>query len=79
MPSLTDIKVVDTTGAGDIFGGSAVWQLLQTGKEPEELDEAELRQIVTFACTAAGLSTTQFGGMSSVPAYETVICAMDRK
>ena len=31
-PSLTDIKVVDTTGAGDIFGGSAVWKLLQLKK-----------------------------------------------
>ena len=76
VPSLTGIKVVDTTGAGDIFGGSAVWQLLQTGKQPEELEEVQLRQIVSFACTAAGLSTMKFGGMSSVPAYETVISAM---
>ena len=76
VPSVSGVKVVDTTGAGDIFGGSAVWQLLQTGKQPEELEEAQLRKIVTFACTAAGLSTTKFGGMSSVPAYETVIGAM---
>ena len=67
VDSLKDIKVVDTTGAGDIFGGSAVWKLLQTGKRPEDLDEAELTQIVSFACRAAGLSTTKHGGISCVP------------
>ena len=67
VDSLKDIKVVDTTGAGDIFGGSAVWKLLQTGKAPEALDEAALREIVSFACKAAGLSTTKHGGISSVP------------
>ena len=73
VPSLSDIRVVDTTGAGDIFGGSAVWKLLTLGKAPETLDEEELRQVVTFACTSAGLSTTKFGGISSVPSYEEVM------
>ena len=72
VPSLKDIKVVDTTGAGDIFGGSAVWKLLQHGKAPETLNEEELRDVVSFACTAAGLSTTKPGGISSVPAKEAV-------
>lgn len=76
VPSLSGIKVIDTTGAGDIFGGSVVWQLLQTGKAPQELCEEELRQAVTFACTAAGLSTTKSGGISSVPDYETVLQRM---
>ena len=67
VPSLKDIKVADTTGAGDIFGGSAVWKLLQYGKAPETLCEAELKDVVSFACTAAGLSTTKPGGISSVP------------
>ena len=67
VPSLSNIKVVDTTGAGDIFGGSAVWKLLQYGKAPETLCEAELKDVVSFACTAAGLSTTKPGGISSVP------------
>ena len=72
VPSLSGIHVIDTTGAGDIFGGSAVWKLLQTGKAPEALTEAELRDIVSFACTAAGLSTTKPGGISSVPSLSTV-------
>ena len=72
VPSLKDIKVADTTGAGDIFGGSAVWKLLQYGKAPESLNEEELRDVVSFACTAAGLSTTKPGGISSVPEREAV-------
>ena len=76
VPSLTDIQVKDTTGAGDIFGGSAVSKLLETGKAPETLNVQELTEVVSFACTAAGLSTTQFGGISSVPACEDVVARM---
>jgi fructokinase len=75
-PSLTDIQVKDTTGAGDIFGGSAVWKLLQIGKAPEILREDEMREVVRFACTAAGLSTTRSGGISSVPEYKEVMARL---
>ena len=67
VPGLAGLSVADTTGAGDIFGGSAVWKLLQCGNAPEALDECQLREIATFACTAAGLSVTKNGGISSVP------------
>ncbi len=73
VPSLSGIHVIDTTGAGDIFGGSAVWKLLQTDTAPADLEEAQLRHIVSFACTSAGLSTTRSGGISSVPAYAEVL------
>lgn len=76
VPGLSGINVVDTTGAGDIFGGSAVSQILKYDKAPEELCEEELWQIVSFACTAAGLSTTKPGGISSVPDLETVLAKM---
>ena len=76
VPSLSGIRVIDTTGAGDIFGGSAVWKLLQLGKAPESLTEAEAREVVSFACTSAGLSTTRSGGISSVPDYEEILKRM---
>ncbi len=76
VPSLSGISVIDTTGAGDIFGGSAVWKLLQLGIAPEELEENQLREVVTFACTAAGLSTTRSGGISSVPDMEEVLARL---
>ena len=72
VASPTGIHVVDTTGAGDIFGGSAMSRFLKLGKAPEALTEAELCDIVRFACTAASLSTQKHGGISSVPAPEEV-------
>lgn len=79
VPSLKDIQVTDTTGAGDIFGGSAVWKLLSLGEAPETLNEVQLREIVRFACTSAGLSTTKPGGISSVPEYEAVLERLESK
>ncbi len=76
VPSLSGIKVIDTTGAGDIFGGSAVWKLLQYGTDPAAMDGKTLRDVVRFACTSAGLSTTKSGGISSVPEYGQVMEAM---
>lgn len=77
VPSLSGVQVKDTTGAGDIFGGSAVYRLLECGKAPEAIEDNELREIVRFACTSAGLSTMRYGGISSVPEYEEVIRAMN--
>ncbi len=73
VASPAGIRVVDTTGAGDIFGGSAMSQLLQCGNAPAELTEAELTRIVRFACTAASLSTQKHGGITSVPEPKEVL------
>ena len=71
------IRAVDTTGAGDIFGGSAMSQLLKTGKHPGELTAEELQGIVRFACCAASLSTQKQGGISSVPEEQDVRSLMN--
>ncbi len=73
VPSLKDVQVKDTTGAGDIFGGSAVWKLLQYGADPGTMDKATLEDVVRFACTSAGLSTTKPGGISSIPEYADIL------
>ena len=78
VPALQGIKVIDTTGAGDIFGGSVVWKLLQLNKAPDQLTAEELKDAVTFACTAAGLSATRSGGISSVPDYTDILCHMQK-
>ena len=67
------VTPVDTTGAGDIFGGSAVAWLLKSGKAPEELDEKELAAMGAFASTAASLSTEMPGGIPSIPSEEAVL------
>lgn len=73
VPGLSGIKVVDTTGAGDIFGGSAVFQLLQLTKPVDALSAEELTAVAGFACAAAGLSTTKAGGISSVPEQSDIL------
>lgn len=66
------IQVVDTTGAGDIFGGSAMSQFLRLGKAPEALTVEEMRAVTRFACCAASLSTQTHGGIGSVVPEEAV-------
>ena len=39
------VRTVDTTGAGDIFGGSAVSRFLELGKTPEQLTQEDLAYI----------------------------------
>ena len=65
--SCPQVRCVDTTGAGDIFGGSAVSRLLALGKDPAALTEEELRGVGSFAATAASLSTQAQGGIPSIP------------
>ena len=76
VPCPTGIKVVDTTGAGDIFGGSAMSQLLRLGKAPEALSLSELRDITRFACFAASLSTEKRGGLDSIPEEKAVLALL---
>lgn len=73
-PSVTP---VDTTGAGDIFGGSAVSRILKLGQTPDRLNELQLTEIARFASAAASLSTQHLGGISSIPSLEQVqqLCA----
>ena len=78
VPGLTGLKVIDTTGAGDIFGGSAVYKLLQLQKAPETLSEEELTGVVRFACSSAGLSTQKSGGISSVHEYAQVLETLEK-
>lgn len=67
VPGLKGLKVVDTTGAGDIFGGSAMYKLLETGKDPAELSDAELNEVCGFAVRMSGLSVTKSGAIPSIP------------
>ena len=70
------VNPVDTTGAGDIFGGSAVYRLLELNKPIEELTAEDLRFIGAYASTAASLSTEAPGGIPSIPEMNTVLAAM---
>lgn len=68
-----EVHPVDTTGAGDIFGGCAVSRILELGKDPVFLNREELLYVARFAATAASLSTQSPGGIPSIPDVETVL------
>ena len=72
------VNPVDTTGAGDIFGGSAVCRLLELNKPIDELTGDDLRFIGAFAVTAASLSTEHLGGIPSIQPKAVVLDNMNQ-
>ena len=73
VASPSGLHVVDTTGAGDIFGGSAMSRFLRLGKAPGELTQDELYNVTRFACCAASLSTQTHGGINSIVPEQRVL------
>lgn len=67
-----EVCPIDTTGAGDIFGGSAVSRILAFDCAPSELSAEQLKDIGSFASTAASLSTEKAGGIPSIPPIDAV-------
>ena len=58
-----DVKIVDTTGAGDVFHGAFLAAYLK-GKSQDECTR--------FAQYAAALKCGQIGGRQGIPARDTV-------
>lgn len=56
-----DLKIVDTTGAGDCFTGSFVAKLSE---------EKSIEECLKFATACAYLAITKFGAMPSMPTLE---------
>lgn len=56
---------IDTTGAGDTFGGCVLHHILRHGLDG--LDEASLGEMLAFANAAAYLVTTRKGALRSMP------------
>lgn len=57
------VQVVDTIGAGDVFGAAVLARLHESGRlRPElKLDGDELRALLSFACEAAAIVCTRLG------------------
>ena len=60
---------------GDIFGGSAMSQMLKLDKAPEALSAEEMSAITRFACCAAGCSIPDVSASCLPPPFVTKICA----
>ena len=76
LASCPKVHPIDTTGAGDIFGGSALSRLLELEKSIDALTEEDLSYIGSFAAAAASLSTEASGGIPSIPEKEAVLSVM---
>lgn len=63
-------STIETTGAGDTFGGSCLHYLLTYGLD--NLDEGRLREMLTFANAAASIVTTRKGALRVMPDREEV-------
>lgn len=65
-------NVVDTTGAGDIFFGSAVNQIIQKGCNIEKLTNKDIEEIIHFSNTAASICVENYGGIPSIPTLDEI-------
>jgi len=60
VPAFTELEVVDTCGAGDVFHGAFIFGLLK-GWDSEKT--------ARFACAVASIKCTQPGGRAGIPDY----------
>lgn len=63
-------NTIETTGAGDTFFGSCLHFVLEKGLD--DLQEEDLRQMLTFANAAASIITTRKGALKVMPEREEV-------
>ena len=61
-------STIETTGAGDTFGGSCLHYILKYGLD--DLDESRLKEMLTFANAAASIVTTRKGALRVMPEIE---------
>ncbi len=58
-------NTIETTGAGDTFGGCCLYHVLEYGIDG--FDEEKLRRMLTFANAAASIITTRKGALRVMP------------
>ena len=70
-------NTIETTGAGDTFGGCVLHYILEHGLE--NLTEENLREMLRFANAAAALITTRKGALRVMPFVEEISGILDNK
>lgn len=66
------VKVVDTTGAGDAFLGGVLYNISRMDCPIEKMDCHQLERIVRFANATAALCITKRGGIPAMPSLHEV-------
>lgn len=70
MPSFIQKETIETTGAGDTFGGWCLHYVLEYGLDG--LNEERLKEMLTFANAAASIITTRKGALRVMPEPDEV-------
>jgi fructokinase len=76
VPSFTEVKAVEKTGAGDTFEGCALHYLIEYGID--NLTWSQLTELLTFANAGASLITTRRGALKVMPTREEIEKLMRR-
>ena len=70
MPSFIQKETIETSGAGDTFGGCCLHYVLEYGLDG--LNEERLKEMLTFANAAASIITTRKGALRVMPEPDEV-------
>ena len=73
LPAQSGIRAVDTTGAGDGFIGSFLWQLHKNGVDRAALPALQadqLNQWLDFSNRFCGYSVQRYGAIDSYPTID---------
>lgn len=73
MPTY-DVRVVDTTGSGDAFIGTALGQIAALPADGfYKMDEAELREIVAYSNAGGAMTSRMKGAIPAIPTTEQIL------
>ena len=70
------VDTIETTGAGDTFGGSSLTYLLE--HDFDSLTEEQLGEMLTFANAAAAIVTTRKGAIRAMPKRGEVLSLIEK-
>jgi len=81
LPTFDDVKVVETTGAGDAFVAGMLFGIIARLKDNDlnvlSADET-FAKILTFSNAAGSIATTKLGAIPSLPNFQEVMDFLDR-
>lgn len=68
-----DVPCVDTTGAGDAFMGSLLYQIISSIKDIDYIGDNDLKQIMDFSNAAGSLAATKKGAIPAMPLKKEIL------
>lgn len=72
------VNAIDTTGAGDSFSGSILYQLAKQTQPLEDIVDTEAAHMLKFANTAAALTTEQYGAIPALVTEQQVLTNLSK-